>query len=136
MPCLAAGQAEYGLRVLDPSLQPVRRAMLTNRMMTEVTLSQIPVWIARFAPLSLKAAIHRVRFLHQGLMTIYGALIADKSMMIEDGPMRGIQLSASRHTSHAHIQGTYEREVQEAIDSMVRPADICYDLGASIGYMT
>jgi FkbM family methyltransferase len=92
--------------------------------------------MAQRTPRSVKTAIHHVRFLDRALMSLYGSLIKDKVMSIEDGPMRGIKLAASRHTSHAHLNGTYEREVQEAIDSMVRPGDVCYDLGASIGYMT
>lgn len=101
-----------------------------------MTLSRIPVWIAQRTPRRVKTAIHHVRFLDRTLMSLYGSLIKDKVMSIEDGPMRGIKLAASRHTSHAHINGTYERQVQEAIDSMVRPGAVCYDLGASIGYMT
>src|SRR5262249_28168326 len=100
------------------------------------TLSQIPVWIARVTPRPVKMAIHRVRFLDRALMGAYGSMIQDKVMTIGAGPMRGVKLAASQHTSHAHINGTYEREVQVAIDSMLRPGDVCYDLGASIGYMT
>ena len=101
-----------------------------------MTLSRIPVWMAQHAPRRVKTAIHHVRFLDRALMSLYGSLIEDKVMSIEDGPMRGIKLAASQHTSHAHINGTYERDVQEAIDGIVRPGDVCYDLGASIGYMT
>jgi len=101
-----------------------------------MALSRIPVWIAQRTPRRVKAAVHNVRFLDRTLMSLYGSLIKDKVMSIEEGPMRGIKLAASQHTSHAHINGTYEREVQDAIDHMVQPGDICYDLGASIGYMT
>jgi FkbM family methyltransferase len=97
---------------------------------------QIAVWIAERTPRRLKLAVNRVRFLDKALMSLYGSLIKDNVISIEEGPMRGIKLAASRHTSHAHIKGIYEREVQDAIDSMVRVGDICYDLGASIGYMT
>jgi FkbM family methyltransferase len=99
-------------------------------------LSRFPVWISERIPPSVKQAVHRVRLLDSALMYLYGSLIKGKVVSIAEGPMSGIQLATSRHTSHAHIQGTYEREVQDAIDSMVRQGDICYDLGASIGYMT
>lgn len=69
-------------------------------------------------------------------MGAYGSMIQDQVMTIGAGPMRGIKLMASQHTSHAHISGNYEREVQEAIANLMRPGDVCYDLGASIGYMT
>ncbi len=101
-----------------------------------MTLSRIPVWMAQRTPRSVKMAIHHVRFLDRALMSLYGSLIQDKVMPIQEGPLRGIKLAASQHTSHAHINGTYERDVQDAIASMVRPGDVCYDLGASIGYMT
>lgn len=98
--------------------------------------SRIPVWLAERTPRSFKLAVRRVRFLDKAFMSLYGLLMKDNVTQIEEGPMRGINLATSRHTSHAHIRGTYEREVQDAIDSMVRAGDICYDLGASIGYMT
>jgi len=92
--------------------------------------------LAERTPRKFKLAVHRIRFLDKALLSLYGSMIKDKVIPIEEGPMRGIKLATSRHTSHAHIRGTYEREVQDAIDSMVRVGDICYDLGASIGYMT
>jgi FkbM family methyltransferase len=101
-----------------------------------MSLSRIPVWIAKRTPKPVKDVIHHVRFLDKALMNVYGSMLQGQVMPIAEGPMRGIKLAASQHTSHAHINGTYEREVQVAIDSMVRPGDICYDLGASIGYMT
>jgi FkbM family methyltransferase len=101
-----------------------------------MTFSRIPVWVAEHTPRKLKLAVHRVHFLDKALMSLYGSLVKDKVISIEEGPMRGIKLATSRHTSHAHITGSYERDVQNAIDGMVREGDICYDLGASIGYMT
>ena len=101
-----------------------------------MSLSRIPVWIAKRTPRPVKSAIHQVRFLDRALMSFYGAMIQDKILTIGEGPMCGMKLAASQHTSHAHINGTYERNVQDAIESMLRPGDVCYDLGASIGYMT
>ena len=45
-------------------------------------------------------------------------------------------LVVDEHVSHAHIRGSYELETQLAIDKIVSPGFICYDLGASIGYLT
>jgi FkbM family methyltransferase len=50
--------------------------------------------------------------------------------------MAGIQLLTGKHVSHAHIRGTYELEVLKAVDERVKPGAICYDLGASIGYIS
>jgi FkbM family methyltransferase len=43
---------------------------------------------------------------------------------------------ASEHTSHAHISGTYELAVTRAVAGLVAPGAVCYDLGASIGYLS
>jgi FkbM family methyltransferase len=62
--------------------------------------------------------------------------VAGDSVTIKSGPMAGLRLALSEHISHAHIEGTYELETLKAIDRLVTPGSVCYDLGASIGYMT
>jgi FkbM family methyltransferase len=62
--------------------------------------------------------------------------VSGRTAIIESGPLAGMRLAISEHTSHTYIRGTYEVEMQRALDRLVRPGDICYDLGASIGYMT
>ncbi len=98
--------------------------------------SPLPALIARHTPAPIKRFVHHSPFFDRLAMRVYGGMLRRSSVTIQDGPLRGMKLSASRHTSHAHIRGTYERPVQDAIEKMVRPGDICYDLGASIGYMT
>ena len=58
------------------------------------------------------------------------------TVVIESGPLKGMMLVVDEHVSHAHIRGTYELETQLAIDRMVSPGFVCYDLGASIGYLS
>ena len=62
--------------------------------------------------------------------------IGGSTVGIESGPLAGLRLAISEHTSHTYIRGTYELDMQQALDRLIRPGDICYDLGASIGYMT
>ena len=126
------------LRCSRQSPGPQRFVFVTGEALDYniMSFAHIPVWIAERAPRKVKLAVHRVRFMDQALMSVYGLLIKNHIVPVAEGPMRGIKLATSRHTSHAHIQGSYEREVQDAIDRMVRAGDICYDLGASIGYMT
>jgi FkbM family methyltransferase len=99
-------------------------------------LSRVAVFLSQHTPRGLKSYVHKVRFLDNSLMSLYGTLLTNSVLVIKDGPLSGMKLAADRHTSHAHINGTYERDVQEAIDRMVKPGDVCYDLGASIGYMS
>lgn len=92
--------------------------------------------MAQYMPARLKGRIHQFRSVDRVLMRLYGKLAGGAVVSIKDGPLCGMKLAASRHTSHAHINGTYERPILEAIERAVRPGAVCYDLGASIGYMT
>src|SRR5687767_3982629 len=93
-------------------------------------------FVARNTPRSLKKAIHGNRTLENASLALYGFLLGRDPVTINSGPMQGLRLAPSKHTSHAHIRGDYEAEIQGAIDRNVRPGDVCYDLGASIGYMS
>ncbi len=66
----------------------------------------------------------------------YGALVGDSIVTIETGPMKGVKLATSKNISHAHVAGTYELEVMTAIAQALKPDWTCYDLGASVGYVT
>lgn len=50
--------------------------------------------------------------------------------------MKGLKLRPSEHTSHAHLRGVYELETLCAVERLVSPGMVCYDLGASIGYLS
>jgi FkbM family methyltransferase len=45
-------------------------------------------------------------------------------------------LVVSPHISYAYLSGEYEAKTTEQIDRLVQSGFVCYDLGASIGYMT
>jgi FkbM family methyltransferase len=71
------------------------------------------------------------------LCSFASALRVDSDVAdIAAGPMRGIRLAVSVHVSHAHLSGTSELSTLNALAKLVRPGYICYDLGASIGYMS
>jgi FkbM family methyltransferase len=63
-------------------------------------------------------------------------MMGSNAVTIQSGPMKGITLVPSEHVSHAHVRGIYEIGTQEALDRLVKPGFICYDLGASIGYLS
>ena len=101
-------------------------------------LRSIAVISARWMPASLKRWVHRHKYLSKfarksfaGIVGLDGNVVA-----VEGGPLKGIKLVMSEHVSHAHISGRYELETQLAIDRLVTPGCVCYDLGASIGYLS
>lgn len=101
-------------------------------------LRSLTIKAAQLTPKFIKNAVHRNRFFDRlSRKAFEGAMAADGGIVrIESGPLAGVNLSVSEHVSHAHISGAYELETQRAIDGLVRPDSICYDLGASIGYLS
>jgi FkbM family methyltransferase len=99
-------------------------------------LSAISVAIARNMPTRLKHAVHGNRLIENAALQLYGTLLGDRIVTIRSGPMRGLKLATSQNVSHAHISGEYEREIQDVIHRHVQAGYVCYDLGASIGYLT
>ena len=89
-------------------------------------------------PRRFKQALRRNRQIDIFLRRSFALVlrIGGSTVGIESGPLVGLRLAISEHTSHTYIRGTYELDMQQALDRLVRPGDICYDLGASIGYMT
>jgi len=65
-----------------------------------------------------------------------GVRVSGKFVVIQSGPARGNRLAVSEHVSHAHIRGTYERDLMEAVERFLTDGAVCYDLGASIGYVS
>src|SRR5579863_6150687 len=94
--------------------------------------------VARHTPVAIKRWVHHHPRLDHVLHTASkrGLMIGGNTVTIKSGPMAGLRLAVSEHISHAHISGTYEHETQQAVNRVVAPGFICYDLGASIGYLT
>lgn len=101
-------------------------------------LRTLTLWVARSLPTPIKTWVHQHRGLDQLSRKVFGSAVraGGRTAVIESGPMKGIQLALGEHVSHAHIRGTYELETLEAVDRLVQPGSICYDLGASIGYLS
>ena len=93
---------------------------------------------ARFTPTPLKKWIHNRPSVYHIFRKAFSFFVGLKgnTVSIESGPMKGMSLAVSEHVSHAHILGTYELDTQLAVDRLVAPGSVCYDLGASIGYLS
>lgn len=91
----------------------------------------------RALPPDLKRWLHNQRSLDTVLRNIYGTMISGEAVTIPgNGPMSGIKLMPGPHISHKHLDGTYEDDTLKAIARFQPPDSVCYDLGASIGYIS
>jgi FkbM family methyltransferase len=101
-------------------------------------LQSMVVSAVRWAPAALKNWVHRHRQLdavaRRGFAVFLGG--GGREVTIRLGPMKGLRLAVSEHISHAHVSGTYELPTQRAVQRLVSSNSICYDAGASIGYMS
>ncbi|WP_284352869.1 FkbM family methyltransferase [Roseisolibacter agri] len=100
-------------------------------------LRSIAVTIARVLPRGVKQWVHGRRSLDRLARRSFASLSgAGSTAVIAGGPLAGVKLVTGEHVSHAHLNGTYEEDVLRAVDREVRAGDVCYDLGASIGYLS
>lgn len=93
---------------------------------------------AKLVPSSLRRWIHGNRNVERMTRHLFRSLLGTggERVQIAGGPLSGSYLAISDHTSHAHIRGTYESETMSALDAIMQPTFVCYDLGASIGYVS
>ncbi|HEY7615875.1 MAG TPA: hypothetical protein VH744_03655, partial [Terriglobales bacterium] len=101
-------------------------------------IRQLALFLARNIPKGVKDFCHSHRGLDRLSRKLFSGLIGrgETAVLVAGGPMQGLKLAHSEHISHAHILGDYERDSQQAIESLIEPGFVCYDLGASIGYLS
>jgi FkbM family methyltransferase len=97
----------------------------------------LAVSCTRAMPSGLKRWLHSQRALDVMLRNVYGGMVAGSdAAVIPRGPLAGLKLMPGRHISHKHLDGSYEEETLAALDRFVPQGAVCYDLGASIGYLS
>jgi FkbM family methyltransferase len=94
--------------------------------------------LAQWLPLPVKKIFYRLGPLSR---LIRGALnrAGPESLAeftIPAGPLSGRRLLLNYRTDKSYWLGTYEPEVQAAIQAFVKPGAVAYDAGANIGYNT
>lgn len=55
--------------------------------------------------------------------------------VIEAGPAKGLRFDAGADTVRFE-KGDYEQPVQQALASLTRPGDVCYDIGGNLGFFS
>jgi len=95
-------------------------------------------WLARRLPLPVKRSLYNIKPLAgfirgtlnraapQGLSTV----------TVAAGVLEGCQLVLDLQTEKDYWLGTYEPELQAAINEWVQPGMLAYDVGANIGYIS
>jgi FkbM family methyltransferase len=99
-------------------------------------LRSLAIAAAKGVPEPVRRFLHSNRALHTASTRLFASLVGKQNVTIPHGPMAGIRLAPSEHTSHAHLRGVYESETLAAVERLVRPGMVCYDIGASIGYIS
>lgn len=57
-------------------------------------------------------------------------------VVVRSGPARGLRLSIDTQHEKFYWTGTHERAVQVALEELLRPGDIVWDVGAHIGFFS
>jgi FkbM family methyltransferase len=104
----------------------------------EIMLRSSVIAVTRYTPKFIKTWIQKNPSVYHSFRKAFSFFVGldGSTVTIESGPMQGMTLAVSEHVSHAHIRGTYELDTQLAIDRLISPGCVCYDLGASIGYLS
>jgi FkbM family methyltransferase len=73
----------------------------------------------------------------QHLARLHAALkrVLRKTAEIESGPGKGLRFDVGPDAP-GFVSGEYERPVQEAIAGVVHAGDVCYDIGANVGFFS
>lgn len=98
----------------------------------------IAAFFARILPVSVKQAIYKFKPL-AGLIRASLNKAAPKGysvVVIASGGLQGMSMLLDMQTEKDFWLGTYEPEMQAALEELVKPGMVVYDVGANIGYVT
>ena len=98
----------------------------------------LAAWTARILPGPVKRSLYRLGPLSRLLRgTLNRAAPAGLSQVqVAAGGLAGASLVLDLHAEKDYWLGTYEPELQEAIQREVHPGMVVYDVGANIGYVS
>ncbi|MDX2266466.1 MAG: FkbM family methyltransferase [Bryobacter sp.] len=99
-------------------------------------LRNLAIAAAKTVPGPVRRFLHSNHTLYHASTRLFASLVGKQNVAIPAGPMQGILLAPSEHTSHAHLRGVYETETLDALARLLAPHMVCYDIGASIGYLS
>lgn len=99
-------------------------------------LLRLAAWSAAALPEWLKRGLYRLGPVTRFLRGLLNRAAAEGVQVVEvaGGPLRGARLALDLQSEKDHWLGTYEPLVQDAIERLLQPGQVAYDVGANIGY--
>lgn len=101
-------------------------------------LLSIAASAARILPAPLKRLLYKLGPLSRGLRSALNraAPVGLTEVTVAAGSLAGRHLLLNMQTEKDYWLGTYEQDLQQAIQDWVKPGYVIYDLGANIGYVS
>ncbi len=94
--------------------------------------------LSRWTPLALKRLVYRLPWLAAWLRQRVNRSAGQGPQWVEitAGGLRGLSLYLDLSQEKDYWLGTYEPDLQTAIQELVHPGQVAYDVGANVGYVT
>ncbi|MBN2550389.1 MAG: hypothetical protein JXB15_14595, partial [Anaerolineales bacterium] len=98
----------------------------------------LAAWTARVLPMPVKRLVYRFQPLARLVRGSLNRAVPQGLTAVEvaAGGLAGVQLYLDLQTEKDYWLGTYEPELQAAVERWVRPGMVIYDVGANIGYIS
>jgi FkbM family methyltransferase len=102
------------------------------------SILSLAAWTARILPGPLKRSLYRLGPLSRLLRRVLNRAAPPglSQVQVAAGGLAGANLMLFLHAEKDYWLGTYEPELQEAIQREVHPGMVAYDVGANIGYVS
>ena len=95
-------------------------------------------YISKIVPLSLKKYIYKSSAISTTIRSGLNRLAPEgySQVSVAAGTNEGLEMLLDLQVEKDYWLGTYEPELQQVIEIMVKPEQIVYDIGANIGFIT
>jgi FkbM family methyltransferase len=99
---------------------------------------RITTFLAQILPTPVKQVLYRFDILARMIRRVLNLATPTglTETTIAAGPLRGCRMLLDMHIEKDYWLGTYEIKLQNAVEDLVKPGWVAYDLGANIGYIS
>ncbi len=102
------------------------------------TLMKTAAWFAGILPDGVKRLLYRLPFLAKPIRTALNAAAPKGFTQVEiaSGPAKDLSMTLDLHAEKDYWLGTYEPDLRDIAQKLIKPGDVIYDVGANIGYIS